>query len=44
MDEKEAEILDHCLTAIVEVNPLLATLENVYGLLTVWPEVGVTRV
>lgn len=44
MDEKEADILDHCLSAIVEVGPLLAVLENVYGLLTVWPEVGVIRV
>ncbi len=40
MDEKEAEILDHCLTGIVEVAPLIGVLENVYGLLTVWPEVG----
>ena len=40
MGEKEAEILDDCLSAIVEVGPLIALLENVYGLMTVWPEVG----
>ena len=44
MGEKEAEILDDCLSVIVEVGPLIALLENVYGLMTVWPEVGVTRV
>lgn len=38
MDEKEAELLDHCLTGIMEVTPLIAVLENVYGLMTVWPE------
>ena len=42
MGEKEAEILDDCLSVIVEVGPLIV--ENVYGLMTVWPEVGVTRV
>ena len=35
MGEKEAEILDDCLSAIVEVGPLIALLENVYGLRTV---------
>ena len=35
MGEKEAEILDDCLSAIVEVGPLIALLENVYGLMTV---------
>jgi len=44
MGEKEAEILDDCLSAIVEVGPLIGVLENVYGLMTVWPEVGVTGV
>ena len=44
MGEKEALILDDCLTGIVEVSPLIGVLENVYGLLSVWPEVGATRV